>query len=218
MGVGRGEPIDRRGRRAPGMGGPRADHLRRMNRTFAILVVTILGLAGSGRARGESSETLASRFAAVSAGASGGRCSRSGRSAARGPSSRAASASTPARTARSEERPAGRASLEDENLRTRLLIALRRYETADSALALRTHVRDRREFYLHQLRRARVNALSGRDDRALDLCSVSTACRTRSSIRTETFSSVDALLRSGRPADAVDGGARSASRRGSRGR
>lgn len=184
------------------MGGPRADHLRRMNRTFAILVVTILGLAGLERARGESSETLASRFAAVSAGP---------------PGSVVLDRDDPRRAARllasfGEYARAygalggtsgGRASLEDENLRTRLLIALRRYETADSALALRTHVRDRREFYLHQLRRARVNALSGRDDRALDLLQRLDGVSYVEFDPYRDLLLMDVLLRSGRPADAV---------------
>jgi soluble lytic murein transglycosylase len=173
-----------------------------MNRTFAILVVTILGLAGSGPVRGEPSETLASRFAAVSGGprTTGVLDRDDPRSAARlfagcGEYARAYDAL--------EEAFDENASLEDEDLRTRLLIALRRYEAADSALALRPHVRDRREFYLHQLRRARVNVLSGRDDRALDLLSRLDRLSYEEFDPYKDLLLVDVLVRSGRPDDAV---------------
>jgi soluble lytic murein transglycosylase len=173
-----------------------------MNRTFAIFAIAILGLAGPAPASSEASETLASRFAAVSAGQrTAGALDRDDpRHAARlfasnGEYARAYDALGEAFD--------DNASPEDEDLRTRLLIALGRYQAADSALALRPHVRDRHQFYLHQLRRARVNALSGRDDRALDLLLRLDGLSYEEVDPYRDFLLVDVLVRSGRPDHAV---------------
>jgi soluble lytic murein transglycosylase len=102
------------------------------------------------------------------------------------------------------ESSAESASFEDDDLRARLLIALGRYDAADSALALRPHERDRRRFYLHHLRRARVNALAGRADRALSLLRRLDGASLREFDPYRDLLVVEVLLRCGRPDDALD--------------
>ncbi len=55
-----------------------------------------------------------------------------------------------------------------EPFEARLLAQMGMYDLADSLLSLRTHISSPREYYLHWLQRARLCALSGSYERALD--------------------------------------------------
>ncbi|MBP2680406.1 MAG: Outer rane lipoprotein, partial [Candidatus Krumholzibacteriota bacterium] len=208
MGVGRrppNAPGRREGRR--GAWGERAALLHPMNRIIALIGLTMLGLAAWGSARGDSPETLAARFAAHSPD-----CRNP---AGGGPADSWSTACLFERYGESERAYGVLASAPDaaafgaaEDLRTRLLIELGRYESADSVLALRPHARDRREFCLHQLRRARLNALSGRPERALDLLRRIDRVSCGEFDPYRDYLLVETLLRSDRAGDAVEIGRR----------
>ncbi len=67
------------------------------------------------------------------------------------------------------QRPAsGAMDLQVERFESRLLTEIGLYRRADSLLALQTFVDDERTYFLHYLRRARINAMAGEYDRALE--------------------------------------------------
>jgi soluble lytic murein transglycosylase len=82
-------------------------------------------------------------------------------------------------------------------------VELHRHESADSALALRPHIRDEREFYVHHLRRARLNVLCERYDRALELLRRLDGVASDELDPYKDLLLADVFLRTDRPAEAV---------------
>jgi len=175
-----------------------------MNRTAAALSVAIVVLVETGCVSSARSETLADRFVVSSP--------ESPRGSAidiDDPSSIARLLAYYGEPARAYEILRAQSGWESHDPRTdrfrsRLLSELGRYEGADSLLALQPHTRDRREYYLHYLRRARLNALSGHEDRVLDFVGRLDGMPYEEFDPYKDFLAVEALLRSGRPQEAVD--------------
>ena len=94
--------------------------------------------------------------------------------------------------------------LHAEQFEARLLTQMGMYERADSVLALRTHITSARAAYLHWLRRARLSALTGSYERALEFIGRLDGLEDAVFEPYRDLVAVDALLHVQRPMDACD--------------